>query len=151
MLKPNQKYAFGYPPHENIYIGYTDDLGKISRVEAPNLQLKQPGRAKVQGLQRNTPGRLSGDESGHLIGDQFDGSPYLDNLVSMSETVNRVHYRALETEWRRALEAGKKVEVYINLEYTSGTLRPEAFHVEYIIDGEYFEKTILNTVGKING
>jgi hypothetical protein len=150
VLKPNQKYLFGNPPHSNIYIGYTDDLGRIIRVEAPNLQLKPQGRLKLQN-NRNTPGKQPGDEAGHILGDQFDGSPYLDNLVSMSYTVNHGVYYRLETEWANALKAGKEVRVYIDIDYAAGSLRPSSFHVEYEIDGEFFEKTILNIVEKING
>jgi len=149
-LRPNQKYFFGYPPHENIYIGYSDELGRISRVEATNLQLKPIGRKKLKLVDNKTPGKIiPGDEAGHLIGDLFDGSPYLDNLVSMSHRANSIEYAALEREWANALRSGKKVSVNVNVRYEAGSLRPSAFNVEYTIDGEFFEKVILNTAGKL--
>ena len=36
----------------------------------------------------NTPGKLSGDDAGHLFADQFGGSPDLDNLLSQRSDLN---------------------------------------------------------------
>ncbi|GHT84851.1 hypothetical protein FACS1894137_08390 [Spirochaetia bacterium] len=144
-IKPNQTYRFGTPPHENIYVGHTDELGRIVRVEAPDLQLKPQGRLR-QNHNRKTPGKSQNDNAGHLIGDQFDGSPDLDNIVSQSEKINSRGgaYNKLEDEWAKAIREGKQVKVSIEIEYAGGEMRPSAFHINYEIDGEFFQKTILN-------
>ena len=88
----------------------------------------------------NTPGKLSGDDAGHLFADQFGGSPDLDNLVSQKSDLNRAvkntdNYRSMEREWSKALKSGKKVtDVDIKLTYENGLSRPSVFDVSYKID-----------------
>ena len=87
-----------------------------------------------------TPGKLSGDDAGHLFADQFGGSPDLDNLVSQKSDLNRAvkntdNYRSMEREWSKALKSGKKVtDVDIKLTYENGSSRPSVFDVSYKID-----------------
>ena len=82
-LKPNQKYTTG----ENGYTYKTDSNGNISSAHADELKLKtHNGRLNHKS---NTPGKLSGDDAGHLFADQFGGSPDLDNLISQRSDLNR--------------------------------------------------------------
>ena len=133
-LKPNQKYTTG----ENGYTYKTDSNGNISSAHADELKLKTyNGRLNHKS---NTPGKLSGDDAGHLFADQFGGSPDLDNLVSQKSDLNRAvkntdNYRSMEREWSKALKSGKKVtDVDIKLTYENGSSRPSVFDVSYKID-----------------
>ncbi len=133
-LKPNQEYTTG----ENNYKYKTDSNGNIASAHADELKLKtHDGRLSHK---PNTPGKLSGDDAGHLFADQFGGSPDLDNLVSQRSDLNRAvkntdNYRSMEREWSKALKSGQKVtDVDIKLTYENGSSRPSAFDVSYKID-----------------
>ena len=134
-LKPNQEYTTG----ENGYTYKTDSNGNISSAHADELKLKtHEGRLNHK---TNTPGKLSGDDAGHLFADQFGGSPDLDNLVSQRSDLNRAvkntdNYRSMEREWSNALNNGQKVtDVNIKLTYENSSSRPSVFDVSYKIDG----------------
>ena len=80
--KPNIVYETG----EHHYIYRTDELGRIDRAYAEDLQLKNhEGRLRHDG---NTPDKEVGDHAGHIFGDLFGGSPELDNLISQAKDVN---------------------------------------------------------------
>ena len=82
-LKPKQKYTTG----ENGYTYKTDSNGNVSSAHADKLKLKtHNGRLNHKS---NTPGKLSGDDAGHLFADQFGGFPDLDNLLSQRSDLNR--------------------------------------------------------------
>ena len=139
-LKPNQEYTTG----ENNYKYKTDSNGNIASAHADELKLKtHDGRLSHK---PNTPGKLSGDDAGHLFADQFGGSPDLDNLVSQRSDLNRAvkntdNYRSMEREWSKALKSGQKVtDVDIKLTYENGSSRPSSFKVTYKIDGESFRR-----------
>ena len=139
-LKPNQEYTTG----ENNYKYKTDSNGNIASAHADELKLKtHDGRLSHK---PNTPGKLSGDDAGHLFADQFGGSPDLDNLVSQRSDLNRAvkntdNYRSMEREWSKALKSGQKVtDVDIKLTYENDSSRPSSFKVTYKIDGESFRR-----------
>ncbi len=92
----------------------------------------------------NTPGKQPGDHAGHLAGDRFGGSGKLDNLVSQFWLVNLSSYKVLENKWYRAIQAGKTVEVDVEVVYAGDDLRPSMFIVEYTIDGETEKRYITN-------
>lgn len=92
----------------------------------------------------NTPGKMDGDHTGHLIADRFGGSHELDNLVSQTKKVNLSEYKVLENKWANSLEEGKTVIVDIKVEYDTGGVRPKLFRVHYTIDGVNFKKVIDN-------
>ncbi|WP_373426332.1 DNA/RNA non-specific endonuclease [Microbacterium natoriense] len=52
----------------------------------------------------NTRGKLEDDHAGHLAGDLFGGSKYIDNLVSQLRGVNLSTYCKIEIEWFNALD-----------------------------------------------
>ena len=92
----------------------------------------------------NTPGKQPGDHAGHLAGDRFGGSGQLDNLVSQYWLVNLSSYKKLENEWYKAIQAGKTVEVDVEVVYAGDDLRPSMFIIESTIDGETEKKYITN-------
>ena len=53
-------------------------------------------------------------------------------------------YKKLENEWYRAIQAGKTVEVDVEVVYDGDDLRLSVFIIEYYIDGEKQTKRITN-------
>ncbi|MBF0780472.1 DNA/RNA non-specific endonuclease [Granulicatella sp. 19428wC4_WM01] len=140
MLKPNIIYEVG----EHSYLYKTDDIGRVERAYAEDLQLKlHEGRLKHN---PKTFDKLEGDHAGHIFGDLFGGSPELDNLVSQARDVNLKEYRRIERQWKNALESmpPKKVEVDIKINYEGISRRPISFEVKYKIDGKKYLEKIPN-------
>ena len=135
--KPNVVYEAG----EHRYLYRTDEVGRIDRAYAEDLQLKlHEGRLRHNS---KTLDKEIGDHAGHIFGDLFGGSPELDNVISQAKDVNLKEYRRIERDWEAALKSKppKKVEVDIKINYEGSSMRPTSFEVNYKIDGiEYFEE-----------
>ena len=143
--KPNVVYEAG----EHRYLYRTDEVGRIDRAYAEDLQLKlHEGRLPHNS---NTPDKEIGDHAGHIFGDLFGGSPELDNLISQAKDVNLKEYRRIERDWEAALKSKppKKVEVDVKINYEGSSMRPTSFEVNYKIDGEQFSEKLLNINGGI--
>ena len=135
--KPNVIYEAG----EHRYLYRTDEVGRIDRAYAEDLQLKLHKRR----LRHNskTLDKEIGDHAGHIFGDLFGGSPELDNVLSQAKDVNLKEYRRIERKWEAALksEPPKKIEVDVKINYEGSSMRPTSFEVNYKIDGiEFFEE-----------
>ena len=137
-LRPNIRYQAG----EFEYIYQTDDLGRLTNWDAEELHLTE--RTKRLPHDSKSPGKLSGDQAGHMAGDRFGGSPGKDNVVSQLRKVNLSDYKKLENQWAKALEEGKDVSVSVKLNYIEDSLRPDSFEVFYKIDGKPTFKNIPN-------
>ena len=137
-LRPNIRYQAG----EFEYIYQTDDLGRLTNWDAEELHLTE--RTKRLPHDSKSPGKLSGDQAGHMAGDRFGGSPRKDNVVSQLRKVNLSDYKKLENQWAKALEEGKDVSVSVKLNYVGDSLRPDSFEVRYIIDGVPIKSIIEN-------
>ena len=135
--KPNVVYEAG----EHRYLYRTDEVGRIDRAYAEDLQLKlHEGRLRHNS---KTLDKEIGDHAGHIFGDLFGGSPELDNVLSQAKDVNLKEYRRIERRWEDALKSKppKKVEVDVKINYEGSSMRPTSFEVNYKIDGiEYFEE-----------
>ncbi|MGA4508503.1 DNA/RNA non-specific endonuclease [Propionibacteriaceae bacterium G1746] len=134
-LEPNQYYktgktGAGKPKYEYV----TDDKGRIRGAYAENLKLKPQGQ-KRGSHNSKSKGKQAGDDAGHLIADQFDGSGGLDNIVSQARDLNQGAWRNMEEGWADALRAGKKVEVFTEVHYVGDAARPSGFTVRTVIDG----------------
>ena len=137
-LRPNIRYQAG----EFEYIYQTDDLGRLTNWDAEELHLTE--RTKRLPHDSKSPGKLSGDQAGHMAGDRFGGSPGKDNVVSQLRKVNLSDYKKLENQWAKALEEGKDVSVSVKLNYVGDSLRPDSFEVFYKTDGKPTFKNIPN-------
>ncbi|QOS82316.1 DNA/RNA non-specific endonuclease [Paenibacillus sp. JNUCC31] len=137
-LKPNATYKTG----EYEYLYKTDSEGRLEKFTADDLKLTE--RDSRLPHDANTPGKEPGDHAGHLAGDRFCGSPEIDNLVSQLSNVNLSKYKVLENEWAKAIKAGKKVKVEVNIKYDGDALRPSIFEVKYSIDGKIKTTNIKN-------
>jgi hypothetical protein len=94
---------------------------------------------------RNPAGKLSTDQSGHIIGDRFGGSNGLDNIVAMDAHVNQSDFKTLENTLADAIKSGKTVKVEIDISYDL-TGRPTMFDIKYWIDDMYRSNIIPNQV-----
>ena len=139
-LKPNVTYRSGKPGTSIEYRYTTDSKGRINTAQAKPLKLDNSGRVPHQS---NTPGKRKGDHAGHLFGDRFGGSPELDNLVSQASSVNQSEFKKFENNWAKQLEAGKSVDVDIEVHYGDGP-RPTGFTVTEVIDGKRSVHDIAN-------
>ena len=131
-LLPNNKYEI------NGYSYETDDRGIIILVEGI-LHIKDRDGRLIIGDSIETIGKgdqKDGDDRGHLIGDQFDGSNRLENMIPQDADINRKDYRNFENELAKEVKDGKEVYVKIEVTYSEDSRRPEALSVSYSIDGK---------------
>ena len=130
-LLPNNTYEI------NGYIYKTDEFGRIISAEGKlhlkgnrgKLPIKDSMDAVGKGDQKE------GDDRGHLIGDQFDGSNRLENLIPQDAHINEVDFKNLENELAQEVRAGKEVYVKVEPVYEGNSRRPSAIVVTYSING----------------
>ena len=142
-LKENMNYSL------KGYKYSTDQLGRVKSFSTNNLRLKDPNRKRlgiVDTIQTIAKGsQKAGDHRGHLFGDLFEGDNSLGNIVAMSRELNTGGYKEMETTWKAALEAGKKVKVSGEIVYNNKTQRPSKIIVKYVIDnGPEKVETFIN-------
>ena len=135
LLKPNSCYRTG----ESNYYYLTDEKGRISQAIAIQLRSKNDfGRTARLPHNSESLGKLVKDDAGHLFGDQFGGSPQLDNIVSQSGVLNKGPYKNMEKFWADTIRDGKKFSATIKINYEGDSLRPSMFSVSDTIDGGHF-------------
>lgn len=125
-LLPNIEYTV------NGYTYETNEKGQIIRVYGKIHMKEHEGRKP---LNDDVPNMQEGDDRGHLIADQFDGSNRLDNLVPMDMHLNRGAYKKMEDDISKAKAEGKEVDIDIEVKYDDSG-RPTEFLVKVTIDGE---------------
>jgi hypothetical protein len=131
-LLPNCQYEI------NGYKYETDDKGRIISAEG-NLHLKdRDGRLPIaDSIEDIGKGdQKEGDDRGHLIGDQFDGSNGLENMVPQDAEVNRNDFRNFENELAKEVKNGNEVYCKVEPVYSGDSRRPEAIVVTYSINGQ---------------
>ncbi|TWD79728.1 DNA/RNA non-specific endonuclease [Kribbella amoyensis] len=123
----------------------TDEQGRVvsARTTLDELDLDHPRDA---GAQRRLIGKLPGDHAGHLFARIFRGPGGTMNLVPMEAIkVNLGQYKVLENRWRKIIEAGGTVEVFIELNYPEASVRPDIIDVGYRHDGRLRWVSIVNS------
>ena len=131
-LKPNSEYML------NGYHYETDSQGRIVTAEG-KLQLKERDERLMIRDDLHEIGKgdeQKGDDRGHLIGDRFNGSNGLENMIPQDSKINQTDYRNFENKLAKEVQAGKDVRVKIEPEYTNDSHRPDSICVTYSIDGE---------------
>lgn len=131
-LLPNHTYEI------NGYQYETDDEGRIISAGG-NLKLKDregrlPIRDSLEDIGKGD--EKEDDDRGHLIGDQFNGSNGLENMIPQDAEINRNDYKNFENELAKAVKEGKEVYVKVEPVYEGDSHRPTALVVTYSIDGE---------------
>ncbi|MBQ8944293.1 MAG: DNA/RNA non-specific endonuclease [Clostridia bacterium] len=136
-LVPNNEFT------KNDYKYTTDSEGRVTSAEG-KLQVKDhPDRKDMpDNMEKVGKGdQKENDQRGHLIGDQFNGSGELENLVPMDANLNQGDYKKMETTLADAVKDGKDVYLKVEPIYNDNSNRPSSFRVSYTIDGE---KTVVN-------
>lgn len=139
-LLPNNIYEI------NGYKYVTDKYGRIISAEGILQEKDHKGKLTIEDKMSDIGkgDQKSTDDRGHLIGDQFNGSPRLENLVPQDAVINQKEVRALECSL--ANEVKKPSEVYLKVEphYSGDSHRPDSFTYTYTIDGETSVKVFRN-------
>ncbi len=138
------------PPEDRVIVVDNDatyNTGQFGRIISVHATLtEQPPGKRNERAQRNTRGKLHGDDAGHLISRALGGIGYELNLIAMEgANVNRIKYRRVERAWERAVKAQKSVEITVHAVYLDDGFRPALFEIEYEIDGKFKSLTIRNT------
>lgn len=131
-LTPNNEYEI------NGYQYKTGENGSIISAEG-TLHLKdREGRLQIRdSIEDIGKGdERKGDDRGHLIGDQFDGSNGMENMIPQNAQVNRNDFKNFENALAGEVKDGKVVEYKVEPVYEDGSRRPSAIVVTYSIDGE---------------
>lgn len=131
-LLPNNSYEM------NGYTYKTDELGRIISAEG-KLRLKDDReKLKIKDSMEviGKGDQKVNDDRGHLIGDRFDGSNGLENLVAQDSTINRVDFRNFESELAKEVQAGNDVRIKVEPIYDGDSQRPSAIVVTYSINGD---------------
>lgn len=126
----------------NGYTYTTDSLGRISSA-AGTLRIKTheghlPIRDSKEDIGKGD--EMATDDRGHLIGDQFDGSNGLENMIPQDARINRVVYRNFENQLARLVKDGHTVTVRVEPSHSGDSHRPDGLQVTYTVDG--FEDVI---------
>lgn len=131
-LAPNTQYEI------NGYKYKTDNQGRIVSAEGTLHMKEREGRLPIKdSIEDIGKGdQREGDDRGHLIGDQFDGSNGLENMIPQDANINRNDFKNFENELAKEVKDGKEVTVKIEPIYDDESRRPEAIVVTYSIDGE---------------
>ncbi len=131
-LVPNSEYEL------NGYKYKTDERGRVVSAGG-TLHLKdREGRLPISdSIEDIGKGdQMEGDDRGHLIGDQFDGSNGLENMIPQDAYINRNDFKDLENELAKMVKEGKEVTVNVEPIYDGDSRRPIAIVYTYTIDGE---------------
>lgn len=131
-LAPNTEYEI------NGYKYKTDDQGRIISAEGILHMKDRDGRLPIKdSIEDIGKGdQKEGDDRGHLIGDQFDGSNGLENMIPQDANINRNDFKNFENELAKEVKDGKEAYVKIEPIYDGDLRRPVAIVVTYSVDGE---------------
>ena len=84
---------------------------------------------------RRHDGVREGDDRGHLIGHQFNGSDRMENMVPQDWRINQKSFKKLEDSLAGQVETGHDVSVSVIPFYGGDSRRPDGIFYFYNIDG----------------
>jgi archaellum component FlaC len=123
----------------------TDDLGRVLDTEADldNVVRVRLGNQQIRAVDIKE-GIRGTDQGGHIIASRFFGPGEQINLYPMSANLNLGAWKQMENIWADALVAGSDVKINVKSVYSGTVKRPDAFEVEYWIDGVKTKRTFIN-------
>ena len=138
-LQPNNTFE------RNEYQFKTDNMGRVTSTEG-NLRLRDSDyKRSMNTMDAVGKGdQKAGDERGHTVGHQFEGSGGIENLTAMSSELNHGDYLRMENKLADALKDGAKVYLKVNPVYKGDSYRPTKYRVTYSIDGRKTTVTFRN-------
>lgn len=139
-LLPENQYEL------NGYHYETDEMGRIVSAEG-KLHLKDreerlPIRDSIEDIGKGD--QREGDDRGHLIGDQFDGTNGLENMIPQDAKINRIDFKNFENELAREVKSGNNVELSVRPVYDGDSRRPCAIVSIYCINREHYMRIFPN-------
>lgn len=139
-LLPNNVYEI------NGYIYKTDNKGRIiyaeGRLQSKDHDGRNPINDKMEDIGKGD--QKDTDQRGHLIGDQFNGSSSLENLVPQDAKLNDGKVKQLENSLAKQVADGKEVYLKVEPNYSGDSHRPDSFTYTYTVDGEKSVKIFKN-------
>lgn len=116
-LEPNKIYRV------DSYNYHTDELGRVNNVNG-KLDFTTKGRNTYQqGKSVELKNGLKGeDDGGHIIAQIFNGPGEQINYVPQAQTLNRGDWKAMENEWKEALNKIPPDEVKVDIQIIYGDL-----------------------------
>lgn len=130
-LEPNTKFEV------NGYQYETDDQGRPISAQGTLRIRDSEFKRNMDSMSVVGKGdQQEGDQRGHLIGHQFEGSGGIENLVPMAGELNHGDYVKLENTLADAIKDGANVQLKVEPRYKGDSNRPTEFRVTYSIDGE---------------
>lgn len=140
------------PCNEYVINGYTYKTDEKARIVSAEGQLYMKDRDHRLTIKDSMDDigkgdQQEGDDRGHLIGDQFNGSNGLENLIPQDSDINRVGFRKFENSLAEQVKAGRTVYVSIEPVYGGGSRRPSAIAIKYSIDGKKYRRIFPNGKG----
>lgn len=131
-LAPNSEYEI------NGYKYRTDGKGRIISAEGILHRKDREGRLTIKDSidDIGKGDQQEGDDRGHLIGDQFDGTNGLENMIPQDAKINQTDFKSFENELAREMKSGKEVFYKAEPIYEGDSRRPVAVAVTYRIDGK---------------
>ncbi|MFD7158312.1 DNA/RNA non-specific endonuclease [Kribbella sp. NPDC059898] len=148
--KPGDRPLLKAPPADTTirvdkkFTYRTDGSGRVIEARA-DLDLIDLDHPRDKSAQRKLVGKLPGDHAGHIFARIFGGPLGNLNLLPMAgKTVNLSMYKTLENHWRRMIESGNAVNVFVAFRYPEGSRRPDTIWVEYEDGDELVTRRISN-------
>lgn len=131
-LAPNCEYEM------NGYKYRTDEKGRIISAEGILHRKDREGRLTIRDSidDIGKGDQQEGDDRGHLIGDQFDGTNGLENMIPQDAKINQTDFKSFENELAREMKSGKEVFYKAEPIYEGDSRRPVVVAVTYCIDGK---------------
>ena len=138
-LQPNKSFEV------NGYSYRTDKVGRVVSAEG-QLRLRNPEHKRnMDTIDKVGKGdQKPGDQRGHSIGYQFEGSGGIENLSAMSKELNQGDYKAMEDKLANAIKDGHEVYLKVEPVFKGDSFRPTKYRVAYTIDGEKTSVTFRN-------
>lgn len=131
-LAPNTEYVI------NGYEYMTDNQGRIvfakGQLDMKVREGRLPIKDSIESIGRGD--QKEGDDRGHLIGDQFNGSNGLENMIPQNANINRNDFKNFENGLAKEVKAGKEVKLKIEPIYEGNSRRPTDIVATYSINGE---------------
>lgn len=132
------------PIRRNGYTFYVDDADRTRDIQGTINPGNPSTRSRNEQRRAGQPDRRPTDDGGHYIAPRFSGPAEAFNHFAQDANFNRGAYRAIETLWGKATQAGKKVYVRISAFYQGQSRRPSQIVVTYVIDGDLKRRAFPN-------
>lgn len=141
-LLPNSKYVV-----DGKYEYMVNEKGLVKEITTNGFGPARTRNADIQAIGRDGFGEGSGkfaggrsvldkDDGGHLIANQLGGPSELINITPQHMSVNRGHWKEIESKLSKAYKEGKNTQWKVKLNYDDlqNVERPSSFDIEYWID-----------------